>query len=280
MRGRALLTIVAPLLTHTIVTAAHGTLIAITWRGPGNSSSPLLWIDEQTGTVVHQVDVPALMMNSLAQDASGVLYTVADDQLITVDPHSGQVMPIGTLDLGGDAIRIRALAFSPSGELYAVNQPDWSQDAPPMDFYRIDALTGLGTLIGDNVMYNQSLEFSSDGVLYGYSLGPIGHPELGMGLMTIDVSTGLFTDVDPLVNVEAIIQSLTFAADGTLYGYGGTLYEVDPMRGELTPIGPGGLDDIRGLVYIPEPHCLTLFGLAWMFLCSRCRSRGGARSNS
>jgi hypothetical protein len=200
--------------------------------GMGTSSSSVLWN----------------YVNSLAQDAQGRLFSVSQGQLVQIDPYALTLTPVLTLHgLGG----FTGLAFSPVGELFAVERGGNSDNDP---LFRIDTHTGNVTLVGDTGFYRlQDLAYSPSGILYGWSLLS--------GLITIDPQTGRGTDVNPGVDAPAEIQALAFAPDGTLYGARDALFRIDPATGVPVQIGSGGYSDIRGLAVIPEPALVRLVSL-------------------
>lgn len=85
-----------------------------------------------------------------------------------------------------------------------------------------------------------------------------------LGLVTIDVSSGVVNDVNSLVAGD-LLQSIAFSPSGALFGASLTqLYTIDPATGVQTPFGPGGFEGLRGIEFVPavpEPGAMTLVGL-------------------
>lgn len=186
-------------------------------------------------------------LNSLAKDGQGRLFSVSQGQLVQIDPYALTLTPVLTLHgLGG----FKGLAFSPAGELFAVESGPGRDDP----LYRIDTLTGNVTTVGEIGFYRLSdIAYSPSGILYGWS---------GLyGLITVDPQTGRGTDVNTSVGAPAEIQALTFGSDGTLYGARDALFRIDPATGVPVQIGAGGYSDIRGLAVIPEPSSIGLLSL-------------------
>jgi hypothetical protein len=123
--------------------------------------------------------------------------------LLTVDPATGLATPVSTTPQG----QLGALAFSPSGPLYGVD------DA----LYAVDPATGVRTLIGSLGLGLRvaGADFGCDGVLYGVDLS------LGTErLVTIDLVTGAATVLATLSQDIGIIGSIAFMPSGTLVGSG------------------------------------------------------------
>lgn len=258
-RGSVALSIVvsmASLLLSTMPTIGEASIIAVSWS-PTNSR--VYGIDETTGVgeLIGLSGFPRL--NALAADGSGTLYSTVDygtfgagDELITIDPNTGAGTSIATLDFGSIDPALRGLAFRPSdGVLFAVNNTGNDE------LFTIDIGTGVGTLIADQGTTGlQGIDFASDGTLYGW--------DNFLGLVTVDTTTGLLTDVNPTVGATAAIQSVVFGPDGTLYGARNALYTIDVGTGVTTIVGSGGYADVRGIAFlVPEPTMLALMGLGF-----------------
>jgi hypothetical protein len=211
-------------------------------------------------------------LNSLAADSQGVLYSAArDGTLITINPHTGVAAPKAAINFGADAVSVRGLAFSPGGELYAINSPIATQIVPH-DLWKINVSTGVGTKVGHLGSSLQGLDFGPDGRLYGYDFGTEGTGAMGggPGLSVIDPFTAHVTDLDPTVP-SSDTQTILFVGD-KLYGASGALYELNPASGARQLIGnisnPFQQGFIRGIEdTVPEPTSvagLVLTGLCWL----------------
>jgi len=218
-------------------------LLGVSWSGE-------LWaLDQNTadGDLVAQVD--GIDLNAFALDARGRFFSVdGEGWLISVDPDSGEVEEAVEIELGGRQISVRALALSPDGWLYGVN---WLPEEGSV-LFALDPETGVASEVGVLAAYfTQSLDFSPDGVLYGW-----GRDE---GLYTIDPLTAEIRDVNPIA-VGPFLQSIAFTPTGALFGIRNDrgadglveeIYEVDPTTGAATPHAVGPRCDLRGLVFIP-----------------------------
>lgn len=86
----------------------------------------------------------------------------------------------------------------------------------PTGLYTIDPATGAGTLVGDTGESITGLDFHPDtGVLYGTTTPNSNTPS---SLVIIDPTNGSVTVVGPH-GIDRAITDLTFAPDGTLYGW-------------------------------------------------------------
>ena len=264
-------------LIHAKESNAYGQfqLLGVTFGPALADSSTFVQIDPVTGQGVVTASIGTRDLNSLAKDPFGTFYSVKDtyptfpneigNRLVTIDPLSGNLTSTSILDFGGEASNVRDLAFSSDGTLYAIQDDfDPGNDA----LYRIDlgnrhtvgndVVTGT-TLIGSTGLRGiQAIGFSPNGVLYGWD---VGGQVAGKGLVTIDTTTGVATDVNPSINSITSIQAITFGPDGNLYGAYQSLYRINVVTGDITLIGSGAYSDIRGLVVVPEPGSLQLIVL-------------------
>jgi len=146
--------------------------------------------------------------------------------LLTVDPSTGLGTSVSTTPQG----QLSALAFSPGGALYGVD------DA----LYAVDPSTGVKTSIGSLGLGLRvaGADFGCDGVLYGVelSLGP-------ERLVSIDLTTGAATVLGTLSQDIGIIGSIAFMpVTGTLVGsafgaLGDILFDLS-LTGAVTNVRP------------------------------------------
>ena len=185
-------------------------------------------------------------LNSMARNSSGQFIaasTLSPPRLLEVDPGTGQagVFHIPFLN------DIRALAFSPVGDLYAVEDLSSAHS----DLYFLDLAvapgdSGIKVFIGRSTIIGiQGMTFAPDGTLYGWSVG--------RGLITIDPQTAEATDVNLFPDGSSAIQTLAFGPDGTLYGIHDSLYTIDTETGAIALVGAGGYSSIRGFEWEPGP---------------------------
>lgn len=188
--------------------------------------------------------------------------------------YAGRDGDIYTLDsLTGDMVHflsidldIRGMAFSASGELYVTGGPAGSSD--PLQI--VDIGTGTYTYPGDlwgDVDDCQGLAFSPGGQLYG--IAPHAHTYGTYDLFTIDLDDVETHLVGSYVTAN-INQSIAFTSDGSLYALGGSQFaQLDPISGSV--IGPvfGLSGDYRGLAVVPEPGTVLLVGLGGLGLLKK-----------
>lgn len=223
-------------------------------------------IDTSNGIGVAIGSTGFIGTNSLARDGSGTLYSESNG-LIRIDSNTGKGTLVVKLQPPRD---VRALAFSPTGVLYAIhNGADLGGISAPDDLITIDVTNGATTIIGNTGRSGlQGLAFASNGTLYGW--------DIAYGLVTINLASGAATLVNPAVKPGSVadLQSIAFAPNGTLYGAREKLYTVALSNGATTSVGCGGYTDIRGIEFLKEkdkweivrtPSTLRLTWL-WMIL--------------
>lgn len=231
-------------------------LIGISW-GEGAYR-----INAQTGAVVQLADEneTGRSFNAMARDSSGRFVAsrgTPTNDLYLIDPATGSSQLL--VDITDPNFEtIRGLAFGLDDTLYAIERPFSSGDANSL--YRIDVNSGSVTFIGDTGMVGlQSLAMSPSGIMYSFGINGV-----GLGLVTIDLTTGIGTDPFPLDDDQlANIQSLAFSGDGTLYGIGQLgIYTIEIPTGVVNQVAEfqSTLTDIRGaeFVVVPEPNSLVL----------------------
>ena len=250
----------AVLTTVLIVVLVPSVLLATTFSADGIG---VTWngdvYDVETGTLISNSGFFGL--NGLAEDSQGTIYSVStpsslDGSLVTIDPLTG----LGTAIADVDTINgVRGLAFSANDELYSIIDTGDPWYIGPDSLATIDTSNGEVTYFGATGLTGiQGLAFSQDEVLYGW--------DLGEGLVTIDLLTGVATDVNPEVG-GGYIQTLDFDQYGTLFGGGGSLYEIDLLSGDYSVVDTLGFSG-RGIVLqdgstptpTPEPATIFLFG--------------------
>jgi hypothetical protein len=229
------------------VSAYAAEIFAVGWPNQAYS------IESTTGQATNIGTVAGTGVNALARHPSGVIYTMATTNLLTVNPATGAGTVVTGMHLEGpDPINSPAMAISPGGLLYLINRDD---NIFPSDWlYRVNISTGEGILMGPTGLTPgiQGLAFATNGTLYGW--------HVTNGLVTIGVGTGNATDVNGAVGATSEIQCLGFSPQGTLYGARSALYAIDLSTGVLTLVG-GNLPDIRGLEFVPPMSpTLTIFG--------------------
>lgn len=148
---------------------------------------------------------------------------------------------------------MNALTFDASGTLYAAS-------GSSSNLYTVDPMTGAATVAGslpNGLSSAGDLAFDDAGVLW--------------------VTMGVFTQTDRLARLDpggvgtlvgdlgrSSVFGLTFA-EGTLYGIGGRLYEIDRTTGNVIS-ERGSFSNVQGIAFLPVPEPgmagLLLGGLA------------------
>ena len=259
----------------TFVAAAKADMIGVSWN---SANSPVVQINETTGTGTTVGLSGFFGLNSLAIDNVGTLYSATDHidatppllRLVKINPTTGAGTAGAILDFGAVQPAVRALAFSPQDVLYAINNTGPPGQTVTHDLYTIDVNSGTGTFIGVTGIGIQGLDFSPSGVLYGW--------DIFLGLVTIDPATGVATDVNPAVGgLSFPIQTIAFSPNGVLYGAYNSLFTIDISTGIPTPVGSGGYTDVRGIEFlaVPEPGSAALLALALLALLATSPNQVG-----
>jgi hypothetical protein len=224
-----------------------------------DTDSPVVGINPETGLVYTIGPSGFPHLNSLAKDFEGNLYAVggaAKNQLIRIDRRTGAGTLMTILDFGDTPVDVRGLACTrvlSRYEFFATNcRP--GAGLQPHDLFRIDMDHGEGTRVnpeGAPLPPTQSIAWSHLGGFYGW--------DVNNGLIMIDTGTGAFRDINPGISgPPGGIQSIAFAADGTLYGIGQVpgentkLYLIDSLTGAYSLVGDAdGNYNVRGLEMVP-----------------------------
>lgn len=214
--------------------AVHGAILGI------QANASVYSIDETTGVATLLSNNPTFAANAMSRNSAGVYYTaggLGNGGLSTINPTTGVLTAGPDITPNDD---VRGLAFSPSDVLYATIASGGGSSA---NLYTINVSTGATTLIGA-VGIMQGLTFSSSGTLYGWSNV--------IGLVTIDPTTGVVTDVNPSVGSADNIQTLAFSPGGVLYGGSqAVLYTINTSTGEPTVAAVfSPIDDLRGMEFL------------------------------
>jgi hypothetical protein len=190
---------------------------------------------------------------SLAMSPSGKLLSMCGDlfgnqQLASIDTKTGHGTLFGVPVPG---LAIMAMAFGPSGILYAVGDcnpngarlecgPGPSSDPNYNSLYTVNETTGAVTRVGPTgaPQYFMDLTFDRDGNMLGVTttLQPSYIPAI---LYRIDPETGAATKIVNLVGSNTVM-GLAVGRDGKLYGsdyvQNAGFYLIDPKTGFETAI--------------------------------------------
>jgi len=211
--------------------SAQEAIIAVSWGGSTYEIDPTTG----SGALIGPAGVSGL--NSMAKDSSGTLYTMASDDLYTVDPLTGAATFEVTVANGLNSVR--GMAFV-SGRLFVVQ--DGGSTSLPDELWSVDPSSGSSSLIGI-MNYTNIQGLAADGsTLYAWSIFD--------GLLTVNFSTGFCTDVNASIGADFDIQTLAFDGSGNLYGGRDSLYRINPATGSQALVGTGGYSDVRGMEFI------------------------------
>lgn len=204
----------------------------------------LALIDTATGTSVPAGNI-GWSIEAMDYGPDGLLYaTVEDgcwthgnaDTLAIVDPYALTVTPIGPIDAGGAGFGdVDALAFSPSGQLFAVSLASYQ-------LITVDPATGAGTPVGYLSdlpgTFLGAIDFLPDGRLIGIDMFEAGGgPSQVWEINPTDASAMLlgplgFDSVEGMsVGPDGQIYALARSMEGWLPG---ELVTVDPNTGQGT----------------------------------------------
>lgn len=199
------------------------------------------------------------LWEALARDSSnrllgGYHYLNAGNgtEIYEIVPSTGQCTMIAAISLES----VLGLAFGPGDVLYALNLR--VRGAPgPYDLHSVDLLTGTTSLIGE-VGFNGlgSLAYG-EGSLWSYSADA--------GLIRIDPTTGIGTDVNPPFRGPTDFkESICFSDHGALYQIDSGLMIQDILTGVPSYVGPLNISGYLGSVeYLPgssSPFTLGTLG--------------------
>jgi len=192
---------------------------------------------------------------------------ITSNTLLKIDPTTGAGTPVG-LFTGptGAPIKMVSLAFDPvTSTMYGNTSLGF--DGSPDRLFRIDPATGVSTLIGAGIGFNNvyALGFNNAGKLYGVS-------DATHQLLLIDTTLGTGAIVGP-VGPGSIYDIATRPEDGTTFAVNAAtneLYKLDLGTGGTTLVGAHTIPahNMVGLAFgpaVPEPTSITLLTLGAAF---------------
>ena len=192
--------------------ASQAALLGVTFGGDVYS------INESTGAGVFVGSTGSTRLNSLTEDGAGGFISATSAPptasgggvLVSINGSTGSGTVGPSINLGATPVSIRGLAVSPTGTLFASNNPDPGSVTTGTQLYTIDTGTGVGSLIGlTGVIGMQALTFSSSGTLYGWNGGGAGG-SITTGLVTLNTTTGQATDVNAAVDSQGRLHLADF----------------------------------------------------------------------
>ena len=189
--------------------------------------------------------LPSQILEIAASPDGRTLYAHGSDGvaelLHTLHPDTGAMVTTVeiTLDFAGFPI---ALGVDASGALLATVR---GFGVPTTHLGRFDPATGVLTLLGPTGFgFLIGLHFDADfGTLYAIS-----NQQLPPVLVALDPATGQGTAI-ARTDLPTRATALAFTADGRLVvaGRDDNLYELDPVTGASTLIGPTGVEAVGGM---------------------------------
>ena len=264
---RAACTLATLCVASLIGAAASAATITLATRNFDGDRNFLRYLDTDPLALsgVNEIFGMAGQITDIAYDASGTLYAIDFGNLYVVDESTGVATAIGGFGVGGQSLN--ALTFDDAGTLYAASGTSGN-------LYTLDPTTGAATLAGSlpgGVTSSGDLAFDDAGALWG-----VGNPfsfALDDRLLLLEPgATG--TDVGDIGRSQ--VHGLVFA-DGTLYGIGPALYELDRSDGSVINETSTGAAFVEGAAVRPAPEpgiaALLLSGVAWLLTGRAARGR-------
>lgn len=173
-------------------------------------------------------------LNASAKNSAGEIYTSSGTTLIKVDPTTGAMTAVATMNINS----LRGMAFAPNDRLYAYNDEGFGT---PDVLYSIDTSSGAATQIGlANDTGIQGMAIDSQGRAFAW--------DIFNGLATVNLSTGATSDLSGGGNTD--IQCIAFDGNDNLFGGREAFYSIAISTGASTLIGSGGYSDVRGLEFL------------------------------
>lgn len=209
-------------------TAAAQDLIGVEWAGAIVTIDSFTGVTTQIGTgFFGQNDVAVVDGRIWSQRRSGAPPQLFE--LTTIDPVTGTATVVHP-----SSVDLRAMATDGSHLIWGIqdiNQLD--------DLVTVDTITGATTTVGSTGFQGIQALAWHKGVLYAIdSLA---------GLLTVDPVTGLATAINPAQPVfYDASQFLLSRTDGKLVCGHTSLFEINPLTGQTTLIGPLTTNGVRG----------------------------------
>lgn len=219
-----------------------------------------LWVlDGKDGCILRNgAGAPLDEINALARRpsdgrlfAAGAWLPGTQAELFEIDPVTGTV---GSVVPMYSIAAVTALAFSPAGELFLVEESGGADS-----LWKVDPQSGATTFIGDLSGYVGIQALCWDSVTQGLLAWDVGQMYcVGAGLVRVDPQTAAVVDVNPncgLLGDCFTVQGLTVDSAGQVWGVGRYLTRISRVSGCVSWTGAchvGGpqFDALRGL----EPY--------------------------
>jgi hypothetical protein len=261
--------------------AQAGVIYAATAAG---AAGELYTLDSATGAVIADIgplnDASAVNypITGLAfHPTTGVLYgstgnaASVDAMLVTINPATGQVTPVGSFNTGvtnssGTPATMADISFDPAGNLFGVASIGGPQ------LYSINPATGQATVIGSTGITSTSggaLAFTDAGTAYG--------SPTGTRFGTYNTVTGAFTNIaNPVEPTGGGAWGAFTYGEGKLFGLNvgagspppTAIVVFNPATGANTLVG-NTLSSIDAIAYLPEPGTATVIAMGAVVALSR-----------
>ncbi len=231
--------------------------------GSDEATDRLIRIDATNGATVDIGPLGDAIVAGLTYDRNhNILYgsSTATRSLLRISPATGSTSVIGPLG----AQLTHAIEYNSNNNilygfdgirLFTINVD--SGHATSVGF-----INGIAWGSGGSMAYDPAHD-----IMYLVDRAPQGGPSTG--LFTIDLTTAVPTFIGAFDNPSVVaITDLAyypglglFASDNKLGQGSEQLFQLDPLTGKATLIGPLNTGNLLGMTFIPEPATVILFGI-------------------
>ena len=185
-----------------------------------------------------------------SSEAASLIGISLNGDVFSINSETGTGTFLGNSGFGGNSA-----ASDSSGTVYTV-----SSGGIFGTLVQIDPLTGAGTAVAPvstSRFSVRGLAFDENDILYAV-LSQISVDTVDV-LATIDINTGLVSQIGPISNLTSI-QSLAFSPDGRLFGQSvaRALYELNPLTGDASLVGGTGIAAIQALEFTSDGSLLGI----------------------
>ena len=271
-------------------TSLHNSGRTVLASGSGGANGELYIINQANGALVTDIgplvdasDNPFALTGIAFQPGTGILYgatgvagTHDPNFLVTINPATARVTPIGQMFPSDDGTSASDITFTSNGTLYA-----WS--AAGHDMHSVNLVTGATTLVGTSGVGGGfgggGLAANAANVIYATPDSQTNPPGTLRTISAIDGSSTIVGTLTGLSNTPRnhTINALAFGSAGALYGIDSDrtavlsntqLAIIDLNTGAVTDLGAslGNLDALA--ILVPEPSTLALAAFGFIGLAA------------